>query len=108
MPRMASWAPGKVFARWSVRASEANSTSSTSELFPLPLGPVTTVNVPNGICTLMFFKLLCRAPTISRQPLGNTGLASNSRELTAPGALTLPLFRRVDAAAKRLSFFPEP
>ena len=72
-PRMASCAPGKVFARCSVRASEANSTSSTSELLPLPLGPVTTVNVPSGICTVMFLRLLCRAPTISRQPSGKSG-----------------------------------
>ena len=40
---------GKVFARCRVRASDAYSTSSTSELLPLPLTPVTTVNVPSGI-----------------------------------------------------------
>ena len=51
---------GRGLARWSVRARVAYSTSSTSELFPLPLTPVTTVNVPSGIWTLMFLRLFCR------------------------------------------------
>src|SRR5215211_3109930 len=36
--------------------------SSTSVLFPLPLGPVIAVSVPSGNLTLMFLRLLWRAP----------------------------------------------
>ena len=39
-----------------------------SELLPLPLTPVTAVNVPSGMRAVTLRRLLCRAPTISSQP----------------------------------------
>src|SRR6187399_1356867 len=50
----------------------AYSTSSTSVLLPLPLGPVMAVSVPSGIWTLMLRRLLWRAPRMVRQ--GGWGL----------------------------------
>ena len=40
--------------------------SFTKVDFPLPDTPVTQVNVPNGIFTLMFFRLFSFAPLISK------------------------------------------
>ena len=48
--------------------------SSTSELLPLPLTPVNAVKTPSGILTLMFLRLLWRAPTTSMP--AHAGLAA--------------------------------
>src|SRR4051812_48882210 len=53
-----------------------------SELLPDPLTPVTTLNVPNGICAVTFCRLLCVAPTIVR-----------NSELGTRGAELFPLLR---------------
>src|SRR5438132_2342354 len=42
--------------------------SKASEDFPLPLGPVTTVNFPSGRSRSMPLRLFWRAPRISTQP----------------------------------------
>src|SRR5213076_3283612 len=42
--------------------------SKASDDLPEPLGPVTTVNLPNGRSTSMPLRLFWRAPRISTQP----------------------------------------
>src|ERR1700730_64739 len=42
--------------------------SKASDDFPLPLGPVTTVNFPSGRSRSMPLRLFWRAPRISTQP----------------------------------------
>src|SRR5688500_15177150 len=69
-PRISSCLPGTSDARCSLRAIAAYRMSSTSVLFPLPLGPVMAVSVPRGIETLMFLRLLWRAPTTSIADFG--------------------------------------
>ena len=56
--------------RFSSAPSVLKSTSLTREDLPLPLTPVTQVNVPKGMETSIFFRLFSRAPrTVSRLPL---------------------------------------
>ena len=57
--------------------------SSTSELLPLPLTPVTAVSAPSGNLTLMFLRLLWRAPTMVR---------SNARSVASDALLDRRVF----------------
>ena len=66
MPSMRSCLPGRAFMRFSSTPSFLYSTSLTSELLPLPLTPVTQMNVPNGNVTSMLFRLFSRAPRTVR------------------------------------------
>src|SRR5919108_2873698 len=43
--------------------------SNASDDFPLPLGPVTTVNFPSGRSTSIPLRLFWRAPRISTHPI---------------------------------------
>ena len=70
MPSMVSCLPGRTFLRFSWAPSALNSTSLIREDFPLPLTPVTQVNVPRGMDTSICFRLFSRAPrTVSSLPL---------------------------------------
>src|SRR5262245_24494674 len=99
---MASCAAGNVAARCKVFANELYNTSSTSELLPLPLTPVTTVNVPSGIRMLTFRKLLCRAPTTSIQPpAGGIGCAPIASWAELPVVDRFVFFAAAGAGTRR-------
>ena len=107
-PRIASWAPGCVRARCK-RAGQLRrtSTSSISELFPLPETPAIAVSVPSGIETSMFFRLLCRAPRISIADCGcglRIGRAEPDRVVcvpfSAPSVLHFPPSRPLSASSE--------
>ena len=71
--------------RFSAAPSDLYSTSFTSEDLPLPLTPVTQVNVPSGMDTSMFFRLFSRAPrTVSHLPFPR-------RRCAGRGMVRLPL-----------------
>ena len=54
--------PTRLRVRMTWLESAGAKVSVTSELLPDPLTPVTTVSVPISTCTLMFLRLLARAP----------------------------------------------
>ena len=58
-PSMASWAPGVGPAGCRVLAAAFQRMSSTSELLPEPLTPVTTVTTPSGMRTSRSLRLFC-------------------------------------------------
>ena len=67
-PSMRSWSPGlTLVAPFRSRASASRMISLTSELLPDPDTPVTHTNLPSGRPTVMFARLLCRAPTTVSQ-----------------------------------------
>ena len=79
IPSMRSCLPGRAFMRFSSTPSFLYSTSLTSELLPLPLTPVTQMNMPSGKVTSMFFRLFSRAPrTVRNLPFPSRRCAGSS------------------------------
>src|ERR1051325_2136987 len=70
-PSIRSCAPGSSAALYKVFASDRYKMSLTSVDLPEPLTPVTAVSTPNGMRTSRFFRLLARAPRITRSPFNS-------------------------------------
>ena len=68
---MESWAPGCSREACNRRATARHSTSSTRDVLPDPLGPVTAVKTPKGNFTSRFFSVRWRMPFTSSQVSGS-------------------------------------
>ena len=70
VPIISSCFPETFLARFRRFAKSLYRISLTSELFPEPETPVTTVMIPSGISTSIFLRLCSLAPFIVSQPVG--------------------------------------
>ena len=84
MPSISRYGP-TTRAEWCTALVSAGAmVSVTSELFPEPETPVTTVRVPNSILAVTFLRLLADAPRTVRAPRLGERRAAGSSIIRAP------------------------